>query len=393
MWTIIERKQVREDVPVGYVVGYISGTDRSDNDNLVASNRGLHVTYTLNSLTSDAIDNAFDIDRNTGSLVVARQLDREQQSEYRLEIRALDTSASNNPQSSAVTVKVEIVDVNDNAPKWPIDPIQINVMENSPIGMALYNFTATDIDAGANGHIQYELVQQMPWSTKTFGVDPLTGTLTQLLPIDYEELNEYLLVVKAIDQSVNVTDRLSTLVTARISITDANDNAPTFIAPSENNSVLYLSESAVVGEVVCRVIAIDKDSGNNGRVTYAILSGDENERFEMNEANGAIRLMKAFSNATGEFRYFDDNKRKYTLVISASDHGLPVPLVSKIMVEILVQGSSANPPRFAEPVYHINISENVPIGSFVVRVNATSYQSENGKLVKISKINYSRKLI
>ena len=95
---------------------------------MVATNNGLHVTYTLTSLTADVIDGAFDMDRNTGSLVVARSLDREQQSEYRLEIRALDTTASNNPQSSAVTVKIEIADVNDNAPVWSQDPISVYVV-------------------------------------------------------------------------------------------------------------------------------------------------------------------------------------------------------------------------------------------------------------------------
>lgn len=338
------------------------------------------MTYTLNSLTSDVNDDAFDIDRNTGTLVVARQLDREQQNEYRLEIRALDTTASNNPQSSAVTVKVEIIDVNDNAPKWEIDPIQINVMENSPIGMALYNFTATDIDAGSNGIVQYELVQQLPWNKKTFGVDPLTGTLTQLMPIDYEEMNEYLLIVRATDQSINITERLSTLVTARVSITDANDNSPVFISPNEDNAIVYISEAAAIGQIVTRIIAIDQDAGNNGRVTYAILNGNDGERFSIDSVNGTINLAKpVLSNASNEPDSFDENSRKFTLAISASDHGLPIPLVSRTSLQIIVQGSTSNPPRFIEPLYHINISENIPIGSFVVRVNAKSFQTENGK--------------
>lgn len=95
-------------MPVGHVVGSVGVSEHSDTDNLITSNGGVHVTYTLTPLTSDVIVGAFDMDRNTGSLVVARKLDREQQSEFRLEIRALDISASNNPTSSAVTVKVEV---------------------------------------------------------------------------------------------------------------------------------------------------------------------------------------------------------------------------------------------------------------------------------------------
>lgn len=378
--------KVFEDVPIGYVVGTVSGTDRSDADNLIASNRGLHVTYALNSLISDEIDSAFDIDRNTGSLVVARQLDREQQGEYRLEIRALDTTATNNPQSSAVTVKVEIADVNDNAPHWQADPIIINIIENSPIGSNLYNFTASDSDAGLNGEIQYKLIKQMPDDKTPFALDPLTGTLTQLLPIDYEELNEYILVVQATDQSINETERLSTSVTARILINDANDNVPTIISPSNDDSIIILNEATPIGQVFTRVVAIDKDSGDNGRITYDIVSGNDDDTFLINTNTGHISLGKALcGNDTNELHhYYSGNGAistgKYSLVVIAIDHGLPMPQETRISMQIIIQGSTTNPPRFTESVYHVNISENIPIGNFVIRVHAKSFRPEGKSL-------------
>jgi len=124
--------QVREDAVVGHVVGSISPSERPANvvrNSVEESFEDLRVTYTLNPLTKDLIEAAFDIDRHSGNLVVARLLDREVQSEFRLEIRALDTTASNNPQSSAITVKIEVADVNDNAPEWPQDPIDLQVIK------------------------------------------------------------------------------------------------------------------------------------------------------------------------------------------------------------------------------------------------------------------------
>ncbi|XP_055296378.1 protein dachsous [Sitodiplosis mosellana] len=373
--------KVREDAPIGYIVGFIGSTDRSDSDNMIAANRVLQVTYTLNSISTDVIENAFDIDRSTGSLVVARQLDREQQSEYRLEVRALDTTATNNPQSSAVNIKIEIIDQNDNYPQWPQDPIEIKMVENSPIGMALYNFTATDLDLGPNGNIQYELVQQMPWNRKTFSVDPLTGTLTQLLPIDYEDLNEYLLVVKATDQSTNLSERLSSLVTARISVVDANDNGPVFVYPNADNAMIYVSESLSIGDVVTRVIAIDKDSNNNSRISYSIISGNEEGQFEMNSMTGTIKLLKPFlANASNEVISTGSGiSRKHNLVISAADNGSPIPLSTQINAQIFVQGLTTNPPKFSEPIYYANISENIPFGTFVARVSAKSYHTDSGR--------------
>lgn len=378
--------QVREDVPVGHIVGSISGSDNPESENIIVGSNGLHITYTLSSLTSDAIEGAFDMDRNTGSLVVARRLDREVQNEYRLEIRALDTSASNNPQSSAVTVKVEIADVNDNPPAWPTDPILINVAEDTAIGSFVYNFSASDADSGTNGEIQYKLIKQVPGDVPTFAVDPLTGTLSLLAPLDYETLSEYILVVQAIDQSSNVSERLSTSVTSRILITDTNDNAPRFISPNIQNAMVFLSDSTTVGHTVTHVVAVDNDSDDNGKIVYNIVSGNEDGRFRIDQENGFIELAKPLVGVTNthQVHHHQNNvmsSGKYNLLISASDHGSPVPKESTISLQILIQSSSNNPPRFLEPVYHINISENTMVGSFVVRVLAKSFLSENGEFI------------
>lgn len=380
--------QVREDVPVGYVVGSVGVSEHSDADNLITSNGGVHVTYTLTPLTNDVIAGAFDMDRNTGSLVVARKLDREKQSEFRLEIRALDISASNNPQSSAVTVKVEIADCNDNAPIWDRDPITIDIPEDTGVGTLLYNFTATDADTGSNSEIQYKLVKQVPYDEHdTFAVDPLTGGLTLLTSLDYEALSEYILIVAATDQSSNASVRLTTSVTARIMIIDINDHAPVFIQPTTKDTVVYLSDSATVGQLVTHVIAVDKDNGDNGLITYSIISGNEDGRFNIDTENGFIELAKPLIRKIESHSKTSNNQNsvsnlisgKYNLVISASDHGTPSPKETKVNVKIIIQGSTNNPPRFLESVYYANITENVVVGSFVVRVNAKSFNIENGK--------------
>lgn len=375
---------MREDVPVGYVVGSVGVSEHLDTDNLIASSGGVHVTYTLTPLTSDVIVGAFDMDRNTGSLVVARKLDRELQNEYKLEIRALDLSASNNPQSSAVTVKVEIADINDNAPMWEKDPIHIEIAEDTPVGSLIYNFTATDADSGSNSEIQYRLVKPLQSDVETFAVDPLTGALTLLTPLDYEVLAEYILIVTATDQSSNVTERLTTSVTAHIAIIDTNDNAPTFVQPSVKDTLVYLSDSAAVGQMVTHVIAVDKDDGVNGLISYSIVSGNEDGRFNIDSKNGFIELAKPLIRKIESPKHPNSVSNlisgKYNLVVSATDHGTPSTKEARVNIKIVIQGSSNNPPRFLDAIYHANISENSAIGSFVVRVNAKSFNNENGEL-------------
>lgn len=376
--------RVREDVSIGFIVGSVSGsgTDNFELDNMISGNNGVHITYTLFSLNTDNTEGAFDIDRKTGSLVVSRRLDREQQSEYRLEIRALDTSSTNNPQSSAVAVKVEIADVNDNAPVWSIDPILIHVAEDITTGSIIYNFSATDSDSGNNGEIQYKLVTQNENISQIFNLDPLTGSLSIIATLDYESISEYLLIIAATDQSTNVTERLTTSVTVRILVMDINDNDPIFVLPSVKDSLIYVSDTALSGHLVTRVLATDMDSDDNGRISYNILSGNENEKFHLNSNTGIIELIKPVNDLSASIYYKPHinsyNRGKYNLLISASDHGVKIQKETRINVVIVIQASINSPPKFKESVYHINISENIPSGNFVIRIGADSYQTENG---------------
>lgn len=113
------------------------------------------MAFTLSSLTPLDAQPAFDVDRGSGQLVVAHSLDRENVSEYHLEVRALDTSSLGNPQSIAVSVKIVIEDANDNAPRWPADPLVIEVSEGATIGSTIYNLSASDLDSGLNGDLRY----------------------------------------------------------------------------------------------------------------------------------------------------------------------------------------------------------------------------------------------
>ena len=47
-----------------------------------------------------------------------------------------------------------------------------------------------------------------------------------------------------------------------------------------------LSEAARPGEPVVAVAASDEDAGDNGRVSYAIVSGDRHGQFSVGEADG-----------------------------------------------------------------------------------------------------------
>ncbi|KAG6454631.1 hypothetical protein O3G_MSEX008785 [Manduca sexta] len=353
---------VKEDAKIGHVIGTVACCDSGLEENSINDNEEKQISYLLMSLTTDHSPGTFEIDRRTGSLVVARQLDREIQDEYRLEVRALDTSATNNPQSSAVTVKIEIVDINDNAPRWPHDPINIEISEITPIGTIVYNFTAKDDDAGPNGDLNFHIISSLPPIKNVFNLDPLTGSLTLTSALDYEVLNEYWLVIEATDLATNISQRMATLATVHISVTDANDNTPTFVSATK----AIVSLNTLTGTLY-QALAVDADSGDNGKISYYISGGNDHAYFSMEYDVGKLTFSNKYSSDISRVR-----PGLYKLNLTASDHGIPFPRQSHMTLMLTLQESTNVPPRFTDSMYRANISEDIRPGSFVTRLTAKS---------------------
>lgn len=373
--------QVREDAPIGFQVGLVagSGTLAAEDDS------PRHVTYTLTSLapdssSTDGLDGngiegssgaSLDVARGSGALVVAGRLDRERVAEYRLEVRALDTGlgSSSHPQSSAVSVRVEVLDVNDNAPAWPADPITLTVREDAPLGSALWNLTALDPDQGANGEVRYSLVRSWPpTDSAPFAVDPLTGTVTLSASLDYEQVHEYTLVVRAIDQAPNATDRLSSTMTARVRVEDANDNAPEFVSPrpdSTHAATVTVRYAERAGAVLGHVVAVDRDAGDNGRVTYVISAGNEDGRLALGYDTGVLSLARPLARPLGP-----GETTSLAINVTASDHGKPLARHAFVRVTVVLRGAADAPPRFSRPAYSATVAEDAHPGSFIVKVSA-----------------------
>ena len=86
------------------------------------------------------------------------------------------------------------------------------------------------------------------------------------------------MVIEATDKG---TPSLSSTATVIVTISDTNDNKPIF-TQDYKKSVL---ENLPVGEEIVTVKATDKDTGDNGRVTYRIASGNVDDTFSVNQVS------------------------------------------------------------------------------------------------------------
>lgn len=311
-------------------------------------------TYTI---IEGNIDDSFEINKSSGAIYVAQELNYEVTSQFTLQVQTVDNSLVDYP-TKFISVDIDLFDVNDERPRFIAnnggDPITFSVSENARVGSVIYNFTALDLDDGLNGVVHYSIVDQD--STEKFRINVLSGVLYLNSALDYEQQSCWIVIISATDQAPNQNERLDSKVTAYISVEDENDHYPVFVS----NSKISLWDSEPLELTLHSVIAVDKDSNENGRVRYSIINGNEAGYFLLNETSGHLSLVKSLKNAdvTG-----------FTLNISASDHGSP-PKKSTQILQVILQDTFKSPPQFAERKYEAKIQENSLIGTEVIRITA-----------------------
>ncbi|KAM4807705.1 protocadherin-18 [Rhinophrynus dorsalis] len=302
-------------------------------------------------------------------LVVVRELDREHQSSYELQLTATDNGVPQRSGSSML--KISISDSNDNSPVFEQQSYVIQLRENSPVGTLLIDLNATDPDEGANGKVVYAFSSHVsPKITDTFRMDPERGQLTLINQVDYETTKSYEIDVQAQDLGPNSIPAHCKII---INIVDVNDNKPeiNINLMSTGKEIAYISESAPLDTFVALVRVQDKDSGPNGEIVCK-LHGHGQFKLQKTYENNYLIL----TNAT-----LDREKRsEYSLTVIAEDKGMPsLSTVKHFAVQI--SDENDNPPRFQTSRYEIVIVENNSPGAHITSVRATDPDlAENGQV-------------
>ncbi|NWU73275.1 PCD16 protein, partial [Pterocles burchelli] len=333
-----------EGVRPGSVIGSVAPPD--------APARG-QLTYTL---VGGGGDGTFVVDSVTGEIYAARELDYEAGARHVLQVAAEDTQRGY-PSSRLVLVHIHVQDCNDQAPAFPEDPVTIVVPENAQAGSSVFTFQARDGDGvGPNSQVRYTLRRQEP-PAAPFQLDGRSGLLTLRHRLDREAAAAFLLVVEATDQARNVSQRRSAAVTARVFVTDENDNAPVFLSPA----AVSVMEDQPTGFVALHVVARDGDLGENGRVSYSLRAGNGDGRFHLNPSTGALSIVRALNR---------EEVVQHNLTVVATDHGFPRRSATQLL-SVLVLDVNDEAPAFEKPEYEAEVMENLPAGSPVLRVLAT----------------------
>jgi protocadherin Fat 1/2/3 len=157
---------------------------------------------------------------------------------------------------------------------------------------------------------------------------PTDGTIEVKAPLDRERTSKHILVVSAKDQG---SPAKANFARVTVTVADDNDHAPTFLSPLIQTK---LHESADVGSEVVEVLAVDIDRGDNGRISYAIASGNVGNSFNVDADLGVVRVARRLNMVV---------QGEYMLVVRATDHG-QVPKSATVPLHILLtMGDDAAP--------------------------------------------------
>uniref|UniRef100_A0AAV2LEZ3 Protocadherin Fat 1 n=1 Tax=Knipowitschia caucasica TaxID=637954 RepID=A0AAV2LEZ3_KNICA len=348
------------------------------------------------------INNAFDINPNSGVVVTLKSLDFETTSQYKLTVQATNMAGLSNN----ATLLIHLKDENDNAPVFIQNEFKGVVSESAPVNSIVltpdntpFVIRATDADSDRNALLIYQIVE--PFAHNYFAIDSSTGAIRITTPLDYERRNVFLFTVQAHDLGM---PRLFAEKAANVTVKviDINDCSPVFSKDRYEASIIIPTYKGV--EVI-QVNATDADSKPNARLLYSLAEAEdmpigteidiiqaeselpvvytlvrgntpesnENEMFVVDRDSGTLKLQKSLDHETTKW---------YQLTLMAQSKNKDYDVVASVSVNIQIKDLNDNKPVFESDPYEAVIVENLSSGTQVIQVKANDLDAgTNGHIV------------
>ncbi|XP_023804301.1 protocadherin gamma-A10-like, partial [Cyanistes caeruleus] len=351
------RYSVPEELPKGSFVGDVAKDLRLQLPEL--RHRGVQVI-------SEGRTQYFTVHGKTGHLVTAERIDREQLCE-RVQQCVLRCELIVEGEMKVYGIQVEITDINDNSPNFRDAEIEVKMTETKPPGSRFLLPDAHDPDWGRNSLQSYELSGDEHFSLAV-QAGPGGDQRPELVlakALDREEAAFHELVLRAMDGGDPARTGTARI---RVTVVDANDNAPVF---SQAEYTVRVPEDVPVGSVLVTVTATDADEGLYGEIKYSFnkITMKSSQTFQLNSHTGVISLLQSLD--------FEEGKT-YELEVQAHD-GEGQSDTAKVVVT--VTDVNDNVPEISLRSALSEISEDAPSGTVVALLHVRDRDSgANGEV-------------
>ncbi|CAL8102033.1 unnamed protein product [Calicophoron daubneyi] len=323
---------IPEDAKVGTMVFQLLAEDADVED---------HLVYSMGSSEESSVMASTFAVETDGRIILRCHLDYERRHVYNLPVEVSDGEF----ESQAV-LHIHVIDINDEAPEFEVNPKQLIADETSEAGKLIGRIRIHDRDSDAvNGEVRcHEPDNLAGKQALLFQPDPRANPLITVydlktnIVLDKETVartsggkHSVYLICSDGNPSFshkNITVQHTATMTVTLTVRDVNDHPPAFDQSVYRASVYENNE---VGEKIVQVRAHDADKGENADITYSIL---KDENFEIDSITGWITACIQFDR---EFRDF------YQVTILARDHGRP-QLSSTALLNLTVLDVNDNQP-------------------------------------------------
>ncbi|KAJ4946308.1 hypothetical protein JOQ06_023976 [Pogonophryne albipinna] len=351
--------QVVENANVGTTLLTLTATDFDDSING-------QIVYSFTEGGRLNLDDIFDLNDDTGEIIVKGNIDFEENKAYEIRVQARDKG--NPPRSAHSKVLVEVIDVNDNAPEISVSSLMSPVKEDAEIGTAVAMVTITDKDGGKNGLTNLKITGPVPFKLKSNYKNYYSLLVDR--PLDRESVSQFNVSITATDEG---TPSLSSTSVITVQVSDVNDNPPRFLEPLIN---VYVKENSPIGTTIHVLTTLDSDLNENAKARYHLINSSPKttqiaSMVNINSETGDIVSLQSFN-------YEELNTFQFK--VQATDSGVP-PLSSNVTVNVLILDENDNNPTVLAPYSeHGSVnSESIPYsaeaGYFVAKIRAVDADS------------------
>ncbi|XP_051869362.1 protocadherin beta-15-like isoform X14 [Pristis pectinata] len=305
---------VAENIPIGTIVALLSAEDKDSGQNG-------QVRCQIPNKLPFKFDSSL---KNNWKLLLLHMLDRETTSSY--DITVTCTDAGHPPLTSKKTIRVEVSDVNDNAPRLTQPVYSARVIENNVIGNSIFSLTAFDPDTGQNSRLHFTILNSS--AAKYVSINSQTGVMFAQRSFDYEQLKNFQIQVRVQDSG---DPPLTSNASIDVVILDQNDNAPVIVNPLPqygSTAMETIPRFAEPGYLVVKVSATDADAGQNARLSYHIFQATHRDLFTIAADTGEVWTTRGIGSK-------DASKQR--LVIVVKDKGTP-SLSATVTIVLSVTG-------------------------------------------------------
>ena len=304
----------------------------------------------------------------TGEITLVYALDFETTPSLVFNVYAMDNGIP--PLNSSALVNITVEDVFEETPTF--DPPEYFVMV--PEGMA--NISVERVTVADEGNVEFSLVDEF----STFTIDPITGEITTIVALDYENICMYRLIVTATNLDYQEAV-LQSNATVEIFVQNVHDEAPLF---NQSMYTVSVCENQEAGTNVVTVYATDADS--SPELCIAPLEGsgsgldilDSELRYSLYNYTDIFMINSITGQITTRVPLDREGRTRYSIPVIVTD---VVNATDRTIVNVIIEDKNDNLPNFTNNSYRFAIPENTAVGNIVFQLTAEDRDMlDNGNL-------------